>query len=129
TGGTSTVEKFLDVAFSWFGDPDPRIGTARERGERLANFIANRRTLLVLDGFDPFQHPLGLQRGRVCEPALKALLRNLDAFNIGLCLVTSRLPVVDVVDPESVGAITLPPHELGVQRITRNRVAQVERSH
>ena len=50
SGGTSSAEEFLDAALAWFGDPDPRIGTAWEKGERLANLIAARRTLLVLDG-------------------------------------------------------------------------------
>jgi hypothetical protein len=32
--------------------------------------------------------------------ALQALLRELAAFNEGLCLITTRLPVVDVADYE-----------------------------
>src|SRR5215469_11246700 len=28
SGGTSSADEFLDAALSWFGDPDPRIGTA-----------------------------------------------------------------------------------------------------
>jgi hypothetical protein len=43
---------FLDSALTWFGDPDPRLGTAWEKGERLAKLAAHRRTLLVLDGLD-----------------------------------------------------------------------------
>jgi hypothetical protein len=27
-GGTSSADEFLDAALTWFGDPDPRIGTA-----------------------------------------------------------------------------------------------------
>ena len=48
--GTSSADEFLDAALTWFGDPDPRLGTAWEKGERLAKLIAHRRTLLVLDG-------------------------------------------------------------------------------
>ena len=36
SGGTSSADEFLDAALTWFGDPDPRIGTAWEKGERLA---------------------------------------------------------------------------------------------
>ena len=36
-------------------DPDPRLGTAWEKGERLAKLVAHRRTLLVLDGLEPLQ--------------------------------------------------------------------------
>jgi hypothetical protein len=35
SGGTSAADEFLDAALSWFGDPDPRLGTAWENGERL----------------------------------------------------------------------------------------------
>ena len=48
-GEASSADEFLDTALAWFGDPDPRQGTAWEKGERLARLIAGRRTLLVLD--------------------------------------------------------------------------------
>ena len=50
--GTSSADEFLDAALIWFGDPDPRIGTAWEKGERLAKLISHRRTLVVLDGLE-----------------------------------------------------------------------------
>jgi hypothetical protein len=49
-GDTSSADEFLDAALTWFGDSDPRLGTAWEKGERLAKLIAHRRTLLILDG-------------------------------------------------------------------------------
>jgi hypothetical protein len=83
SGESSSADEFLDAALAWFGDPDPRIGTAWEKGERLAKLIAHRRTLLVLDGLEPLQNPPGPQEGRVREPSLQALLRELAAFNKG----------------------------------------------
>jgi hypothetical protein len=41
-GGASSADEFLEAALTWFGDPDPRIGTAWEKGERLAKSIAHR---------------------------------------------------------------------------------------
>src|SRR3984957_18371942 len=32
SGETSSADEFLDAALTWFGDPDPRIGTAWEKG-------------------------------------------------------------------------------------------------
>ena len=104
TGGTSSADEFLDAALTWFGDPDPRIGTAWEKGERLAKLIAHRRTLLVLDGLEPLQNPPGPQEGRVRDPSLQALLRELAAFNSGLCVITTRLPIADVADHERTSA-------------------------
>jgi serine/threonine protein kinase/predicted ATPase len=103
--GSSSAEEFLDAALIWFGDPDPRIGTAWEKGERLAKLIACRRTLLVLDGLEPHQTPPGPQEGRLRDPSLQALLRELAGFNTGLCLITTRTPVADIADHEGTSAL------------------------
>ena len=81
--GTSTADEFVDATLAWFGDPDPRVGTAWDKGERLAKLVAHRRTLLVLDGLEPLQNPPGPQEGRLREPFLQALLREPAAFNTG----------------------------------------------
>jgi serine/threonine protein kinase len=104
SGGTSSADEFLDVALRWFGDPNPRIGTAWEKGERLAKLISHRRTLLILDGLEPLQNPPGPQEGRLRDPSLQALLRELAAFNTGLCVITTRIPVADVADHEGTAA-------------------------
>jgi hypothetical protein len=33
SGGTSSADEFIDAALAWFGDPDPRLGTAWEKGD------------------------------------------------------------------------------------------------
>ena len=105
SGGTSSADEFIDAALTWFGDPDPRLGTAWEKGERLAKLISYRRTLLVLDGLEPLQNPPGPQEGRLREPSLQALLRELAAFNTGLCVITTRTPVADIADHERTSAL------------------------
>jgi tetratricopeptide (TPR) repeat protein len=104
SGGSSSADEFLDAALAWFGDPDPRIGTPWEKGERLAKLVAHHRTLLVLDGLEPLQNPPGPQEGRVRDAALQALLRELAAFNSGLCIITTRLPIADIADHEGTSA-------------------------
>ena len=97
----SSADEFLHAALAWFGDPDPRmIETACEKGERLARLVAHRRTLLLLDGLDTLQYPDGPQQGRLRESSLRGFLGNLSASNRGLCVVTTRLPVVDIRDHE-----------------------------
>jgi hypothetical protein len=105
SGETSSADEFVDAALAWFGDPDPRIGTAWEKGERLARLVAHRRTLLILDGLEPLQNPPGPQEGRVREPSLQALLRELAAFNKGLCVITTRTPVADIAGHERTTAL------------------------
>jgi hypothetical protein len=38
-------------------------------------------------------------------PALQALLRELAAFNTGLCVVTTRIPVADIADHEQTSVL------------------------
>jgi predicted ATPase len=105
SGGTSSADEFIEAALPWFGDPDPRIGTAWEKGERLAKLVAHHRTLLILDGLEPLQNPPGSQEGRLREPSLQALLRELAAFNTGLCVITTRTPVADVAEHEGASVL------------------------
>jgi hypothetical protein len=105
SGNTSSADEFLDAALNWFGDQDPRLGTPWEKGERLAKLVAHRRTLLVLDGLEPLQNPPGPQEGRLREPSLQALLRELAGFNTGLCVITTRTPVADLADHERSSAL------------------------
>jgi predicted ATPase len=105
SGETSSADEFLDAALTWFGDPDPRLGTGWEKGERLAKLVAHRRTLLILDGLEPLQNPPGAQEGRLREPSLQALLRELAAFNMGLCVITTRAPVADIAGHERTSAL------------------------
>jgi hypothetical protein len=69
-----------------------------ENGQRLAKRITHRRILLILDGLEPLQYPPGSQEGRLRDLSLRALLRELAAFNSGLCVITRRLPVADLAD-------------------------------
>jgi Protein kinase domain/NACHT domain len=105
SGGASSVDEFLDAALRWFGDPDPQMGTAWQKGERLAKLVSQRRTLLILDGLEPLQNPPGPQEGRLRELSLQALLRDLAGFNRGLCVITTRTPVADIADHEGSSAM------------------------
>jgi hypothetical protein len=59
----------------------------------------------VLDGLEPLQNPPGPQEGRIREPSLQALLRELAAFNTGLCVITTRTAVADIADHEGTSAL------------------------
>ena len=77
------------------------MGERREVGETRREIA---RTLLILDGLEPLQNPPGPQEGRLREPSLQALLRELAAFNTGLCVITTRLPAADLADHERTSA-------------------------
>ena len=46
------------------------------------------------------QNPPGPQEGRLRDPSLQALLRELAAFNSGLRVITTRLPIADIAEHE-----------------------------
>ena len=101
TGQTGpSADVFVDVSLSWFGDPDPTKGSSWERGERLAQLIRMKRTLLFLDGLEPLQLPPGPDEGRVRDISVQALLRELSISNPGLCVISTRLPVADLEEFE-----------------------------
>jgi len=95
--GAASADTFIEAALEHFGDPNPLAGSAWDRGERLARLVAERPTVLVLDGLEPLQHPPGPMAGQLEDPALQALLRGLAQRPFtGLCLVTTRVPVADL---------------------------------
>src|SRR5207244_3788369 len=66
------------------------------KGSRLAQLVVQRRTLLVIDGVEPLQHPPGPLAGELKDPALATLLKGLGRSNSGLCIVTTRERVADL---------------------------------
>jgi len=94
----ASADLFINKALTFFGDPDLANSPAApwDKGARLAHLIAQRRTLLILDGLEPLQHPPGPFAGQLKDPALLALLRGLAQRNPGLCLITTRQSLADL---------------------------------
>jgi hypothetical protein len=100
-------DAFVDYALRWLGYSGDPITSPREKGQELARRVREARTLLVLDGLESLQHPPGSQAGRLEDPALQALLRELQAENAGLCVITTRIDVADVAGRAGVVSIDL----------------------
>jgi tetratricopeptide (TPR) repeat protein len=94
----TSADSFLDYALRFVADPHPEAGSPHDRGVRLAQFLRKERTLLLLDGMEPLQYPPGPLAGRLKDPGLAALLKNLAADNPGLCLVTTREHIADLAN-------------------------------
>jgi len=93
----ASADQFIAKALEWFGDPDPTAGSPWDKGERLAKLVRRQRTLLLLDGLEPLQHPPhAAEPGRITDPALATLVRELALENPGLCVITTREPVADL---------------------------------
>ena len=93
---TASADLFLKEALEFFGDPDLAASNAGawRKGERLAQLICQRRTLLIFDGLEPLQDA---KTGELRDDGLCSLLRGLAARNHGLCLITTRQHLPDLV--------------------------------
>ena len=96
-GGQVSADPFIAKALEWFGDPDPAKGSAWIRAF-VWLIIRQKRTLLILDGLEPLQYPPGPMSGRLKDPALVSLLRELAYHNPGLCIISTRIIVEDLMD-------------------------------
>lgn len=92
----ASADTFIAEALRVFGDPDPTLGSAWDRGARLAGLVGKSRCLLVLDGLEPLQYPPGPMEGQLKDAGISALLKGLVAQNAGLCVVTTREKVDDI---------------------------------
>ncbi|HLB72294.1 MAG TPA: hypothetical protein VJJ51_14720 [Candidatus Methanoperedens sp.] len=101
----ASADQFIATALTWFGDPDPTKGTPWEKGERLAELMRKQKTLLILDGMEPLQHR---EEGRIRDPGLQSLVRELASYNPGLCVITTRLDVDDIKDFTATTAVNIP---------------------
>jgi tetratricopeptide (TPR) repeat protein len=97
-GKQVSADVFIASALKWFGDPKPDEGSPWEKGERLAELIKKQKTLFILDGLEPLQNPPGEGEGRIKDPALQSLLREMANHNPGLCVISTRLKVDDIKD-------------------------------
>jgi hypothetical protein len=99
--GAASADAFIAAALEFFGGEEGKRLAASpasgwDKGAKLAQWVAQRRTLLVLDGLEPLQLPPGPVGGKLKDPALEALLKGLAHQNAGLCIVTTRESVADL---------------------------------
>jgi len=95
----TSADLFIHEALTKFGDDDPKAGTAKDRAKRLVTLVQEERSLLILDGLEPLQHPPGhgdSGGGDLKDPALATLVRALAADNPGLCILTTRLSIKEL---------------------------------
>ncbi len=92
----ASADTVVDEALRRFDDPDPAAGSPWDKGERLAKLVREAPTLLIFDGLEPLQNPPGPDAGRLKDPALQSLVRELAASNPGLCVITTRHRVADI---------------------------------
>ena len=93
----ASAAEFFDNALAWFGHDGSPIRSEHDRGVKLAELVRRQRTLLLLDGLEPLQHPLGgPMNGALKDKGLISLCKQLAANGNGLLLISSRQPVMEL---------------------------------
>lgn len=92
----TSADQFINHALEWFGDADPKKGSPWDKGKRLARLINTHKTLLLLDGMEPLQSAEKFEHGKIKDPALETLTKELAKNNNGLCIITTREPVPEL---------------------------------
>jgi tetratricopeptide (TPR) repeat protein len=106
----TSADIFIAEALKWFGDSEMANSNASpwDKGGRLAELMGREKTLLLLDGMESLQSSLDFERGKIKDPALAVLVTELVKDNPGLCVITTREPVIDLADfPETAREIDL----------------------
>lgn len=96
----ASADQFINAALGWFGDTDPLAGSPWDKGERLAQLVRQKKTLLLLDGMEPLQSAHNHERGKIKDPALATLIEELARENNGLCVITTREKIADLDEYE-----------------------------
>ncbi len=97
----ASSDAFLRAALVHFGEQETADSAkqAHEKAGVLAAAMLKQRTLLVLDGLEPLQHPRkkGQDEGRLKDNGILTLLTLLaQAQEHVLCVITTRLPILDL---------------------------------
>jgi hypothetical protein len=122
-GRQVSADQFIAAALTWLGDPDPTQGSPWDKGERLAELIKAQRTLLILDGLEPLQNPPPVETGKIKDPGLTSLLRELAVQNPGLVVISTRLSVDDLKQFVFASEAKQSPRESGVASAEERRLA------
>lgn len=97
-----SVDEFLEAALNYMsgGRIDPRaVPSSNLRAQIIGAMLGKGRYLFVLDGFEVLQHQEGDQYGLLQSNDLRDLLTYVaNPNNQSFCLITSRAPLLDLMD-------------------------------
>ncbi|MEN9502255.1 MAG: hypothetical protein RI964_1540 [Pseudomonadota bacterium] len=94
----TSATPFFSHAFEKLGSIREKFATEEDKGEHLAELLRHQRCVLVLDGLETLQHTGSGMRGELKDRAIRQLLKSLAGRNNGLCIITTRIAVHELVD-------------------------------
>ncbi len=110
-----SAHEFFADALAYFGHDGSPIRSDHDRGRVLAELVCRQRTLLVLDGLEPLQHPPGPLNGELRDKGLRSLFLQLAASGGGLLLISSRQPVPELAGKPKPVVLAHPLEQLSIE--------------
>jgi len=100
----TSADAFINEALRFFGEDGSILDSPWAKGERLAGLVGKEKSLLILDGMEPMQDA---HQG-IKDPALERLVECLAEQNAGLCVITTREPIIEFCNfPETTWEVDL----------------------
>jgi len=94
-----SVDEFFESALKYFGVDSRRYQSSSQRAQIVGVLLNTGRYLFVLDGLEVMQHQEGDQYGLLQSNDLRDLLTFFARPDNGsFCLITSRAPLLDLMD-------------------------------
>jgi tetratricopeptide (TPR) repeat protein len=94
-----SVDDFFESALKYFGVDSRRYQSSIQRAQIVGVLLNTGRYLFVLDGFEVMQHQDGDQYGLLQSNDLRDLLTFFaQPDNQSFCLITSRAPLLDLME-------------------------------
>ncbi|WP_268838628.1 S1 family peptidase [Streptomyces indiaensis] len=124
-----SADPFVDFATDWLGGTSKKSLNPWQKGLELAALIKQNVFLLILDGLEPLQYPLTAPDvgGQLTDDSIRALLEELAKPDWqGLCVITTRVPIVDLRPSEDPDAGTVIEREL--ENLDEHAACQLLRS-
>jgi tetratricopeptide (TPR) repeat protein len=127
SGRMTDSETFLNEALRWFGatTEEWQGRSIWDRAELLAERMRRHRTLLILDGVEPLQSSEFVDRGSLRDPGLRTLLEALAEGHPGLCVVTTRERLADLLEVNEPAVVHRDLNE--VERLAGRALLRVKR--
>ena len=126
-----SAEHFINEAFDFLNFDGEIPKSPNKKGKLLAELFSECKTLLILDGLEPMQYPPGVMKGALKDESLKVLLKSLVHNMDGLCVITSRVPVLElVIDHHSLDNLSIRSgveliESLGINGLTKSKAQAV----
>lgn len=98
SGEGSPVDSFFKEALKHFGDEGDGQEDNGDPADRLAAYLNEQRTLLVIDGFEVFLNPSSGSNSEIQDADMRRFINKIALAHRGMCIITSKKGIKTLED-------------------------------